>query len=85
MAMERMMAFGMPPSVGKFRPEQIAQMSTWTVVPESERIASSMTTKHIVPANASTETTVNTLDVGDGMYLDKPGARGTVHRAGIWK
>lgn len=83
--MERMMGVGYPGTVGKFRPEQIAQMSTWTVVPEQDRVQASMHQKHIVPSNASTVTYVNPLDPGDGLWYDKPSDWGAVHRAGIWK
>jgi hypothetical protein len=85
MAMERMRSVGTYGSIGRFRPEQIAQMSTWTVVPESQRISTSMHIKHIVPANGSTITYVNPLDPGDEVFYDKPSDWGAVHRAGIWR
>jgi hypothetical protein len=85
MAMERMRNIGMPPSIGRFRPEQIAQQSTWTVVPENQRTSTSMHIKHIVPSNGSTTTYVNLLDNGYDYYREMPGYYGTVHHAGIWR
>lgn len=68
--MERMMQIGYPPSVGKRRPEQIAQQKTWTVVPENQRVEMSMHVVHVVPANGSTCTYVNPLDPGDECYYE---------------
>jgi hypothetical protein len=70
--MEKMMNIGYPPSINKFRPEQIAQQSTWTKVPEEKRVETSVHVIHIVPSNASTITYVNPLDPGDQEYRDPP-------------
>jgi hypothetical protein len=83
--MEKMMGVGYPGQVGRFRPEQIAQQSTWTVIPEDQRIFASMHVKSIVPSNATTITYVNPVDPGSGGYYDKPSDWGAVHRAGIWR
>ena len=63
-ASEPMMMIGYPPSVNKFRPEQIAQMSTWTTVPDADTKLASIHVIHAVPDNASTCTYVNPLDPG---------------------
>lgn len=83
--MERMFGIGYPPSVGKFRPEQIAQQRTWNVVPDNQRSQASMHVRHIVPANGSTITYVNPLDSTESGFYDKPSDWGAVHRAGIWR
>lgn len=61
---------GRPGAVGRLSQDQIAQQSTWTVIPESQRIVASMHVIHIVPSNGSTITRVNPVDYGDGYYLD---------------
>jgi hypothetical protein len=81
--MERMPSVGVAGQVGRFRPEQIAQQSTWTVVPEGQRVIASMKIIHVVPANASTLTYVNPLDPGDDCYYDKPVSWDKVSKA--WK
>lgn len=91
--MERLANIGYPPSVGKLRPAQIAQRSTWQAVPDTQAAAAAMHVIHIRPLGASTETIVNPMDpaslevdgnnVGPG-YLLRPGAHGTVHRTG-WR
>lgn len=68
--MDLMPRIGRTPAVGKLSVAQIAQQSTWTVVPENERITAAMHVIHIVPSNGSTITRVNPVDVGDGCYLD---------------
>ena len=80
--MQRMMTIGYPPSVGRFRPEQIAQQNTWTVIPELDRVEASMHTIKVVPSNASTLTYVNPLDPGDDCYYDKPKTWDRVSRSG---
>ena len=80
--MEKMMSIGYPPSVRRFRPEQIAQQSTWTRVPEGKRVSMSMHIIHVVPANASTLTYVNPVDPGDQCYYDKPIGWDKVSKAG---
>jgi hypothetical protein len=70
--MEKMFAIGQQPSVNKFRPDQIAQQSTWTRIPEAQRTVASMRIIHIVPSNGSTVTYVNPIDPGDQEYLNAP-------------
>lgn len=70
--MERMANIGYPPSVGKFKDSQIAQQSTWTVIPEGQRVVASMHIIHQIPANGSTCTYVNPVDPGNQAYLDSP-------------
>lgn len=70
--MERMQTVYGPGMIGRLRQEQIAQQSTWTRVPEADRITADMHVIHVIPSNGSTETRVNPLDPGDGMYLEKP-------------
>ena len=67
--MEKMMNIGRPPSVGKFRPEQIAQQSTWTVVAPKDRQNVAMHLIRIVPSNGSTLTYVNPVDPGDQGFV----------------
>ena len=81
--MEKMPLVGVPGQIGRFRPEQIAQQSTWTVVPEGKRVDASIHTIHVVPKNASTMTYVNPLDPGDECYYDKPVGWDKVGKA--WK
>jgi hypothetical protein len=68
--------------LGKLSDQQIAQQSTWTVIPENERVVASMHVIRVVPSNASTETTVNPTDPGDGCHYEIPGAKGSVVPAG---
>ena len=68
--------------MGRFRPEQIAQQKTWTVVPENERMVAAMHVIHVVPSNGSTETIVNPTDPQDDSYAIIPGANGTLVPAG---
>lgn len=51
-----------PQVAGKFKPEQIAHMSTWAKVPDSQVVAAAMTNISCIPKGASTETFVNPLD-----------------------
>lgn len=77
-----------PPAVGRFRPEQIAQRSTWGVVRDDERRTTAMHVIHIVPANGSTITEVNPLDPGTTedadppSWLERPHGYGYVAQAG---
>lgn len=70
--MERMPDIGYPPTINKFRPEQIAQQASWTVIPEARRVEASMHIIHSIPANGSTLTYVNPVDPGDECYYDMP-------------
>ena len=70
--MEKMMQVGYPASVGRFKPEQIAQQATWTRVPEAQRVEMSMHVIHMVPANGSTLTYVNPVDPGDECHYHIP-------------
>lgn len=70
MELERIV--GQPPAVGRLKESQIAQQSTWTAVPEDQRINASIHIVHTVPSNGSTETIVNPTDPGDGCYLERP-------------
>lgn len=63
--LEKMMAYGYPPSVNKFRPEQIAQISTWDGIEDANKGTASMTRITVVPDGYSTITYVNPLDTGD--------------------
>lgn len=75
---------GVPGMVGRFRPEQIAQRSTWGKIPDQDKVFASMHVVHVTPANGSTECRVNPVDPGDGFYVD-PGdssSWGTVVPAG---
>lgn len=53
-----------PPSVGKFRDEQIATRRTWSRVPDAQTAAAAMHVIHVIPAGASTVTHLNPLDPG---------------------
>lgn len=64
--LDRLRNYGKPRMVGKYRDDQIAQQSTWAGVPDDQTTLASLTTIHIVPAHASTETFVNPLDAGLG-------------------
>lgn len=63
--MEKMMAYGYPPSVNKFRPEQIMQANNWDRVENGTETKVYMHQIHIVPDGATTCTYVNPLDSGD--------------------
>jgi hypothetical protein len=56
---------GWPPSVGKYRPDQIANMQSWGQVPDSQMTMASLHSIHMVPNNRSTMTYMNPLDPGD--------------------
>jgi hypothetical protein len=83
--MERMPSVGYPGVVGRFRPEQIAQQATWTVIPDNQRTQYAMSLIHVVPQGSSTVTYVNPVDPAYEGHYDKPAAWGTVSRAGIWR
>jgi len=79
MISERMLPFGYPPSINKFRPDQMATINTWTTVPDQDTEMAALHSIHIVQQGSTTVTEVNPLDPGDGGYwLDKPHARGPV-------
>jgi hypothetical protein len=81
-----------PGSVGKFRPEQIAQRTTWRRVPDEQTAIAAMHVIHVVPHNGSTITALNPLDPGtvadggadaDGMgygWLHRPHGYGMLFR-----
>lgn len=54
-----------PASVGKYRPDQIANMQTWGQVPDEQMRMAAVHTIHVTPSNRSTMTLVNPLDPGD--------------------
>lgn len=63
--MERMMSVGQPGRVGRFRPEQIATRATWSGIPESPAMDSTLAALHKVDMqghHASTIVHVNPLD-----------------------
>lgn len=82
-----------PGSVGKFRPEQIAQRTTWSRVPDEQTALAAMHVIHVVPANGSTIAVMNPLDPGtivdggadsDGQgpgWLRRPHGYGTLFKA----
>lgn len=77
-----------PPSVGKLRPEQIANQATWEHVPDDEQKAAAMTAIRTVNKNGSTETTVNPLDPGDQSTNEwnvPPVGWDKVSRTGTWR
>lgn len=53
-----------PPRVGKLRPEQIAQRSTWGRVPDRQSAMAAAHIVHVMPAGASTVTHLNPMDPG---------------------
>lgn len=53
-----------PPRVGKLRPEQIAQRSNWTRVPDRQAAMAAAHIVHVVPAGATTVTHLNPMDPG---------------------
>ena len=63
-------SMGWPATVGKFRPEQIANMETWGRVRDPEATLAAVHTIHMVPTNRSTTTYVNPLDPGDDSNTD---------------
>lgn len=69
--MERMKITFWPGMVGRLRQEQIAQQSTWTRIPEGQRIFADMHVIHVVPENGSTTTQVNPTDPGDECYYER--------------
>jgi hypothetical protein len=66
--MERMPLVGVPGQVGRFRPEQIVQQSTWNRVPNEAQNIALMHTIRCVREAATTVTTVNPLDPIDDYY-----------------
>lgn len=81
--MDRMMTVGMPGQVGRLRPAQIAQQSTWDGVPQPQRTEAAMHTIHVVPAGSSTVTYVNPMDpmTTAGEFKKAPHAPGTLMKA----
>lgn len=53
-----------PAQVGKLRPEQIAQRSTWGRVPDAQSALAAMHVIHVAPAGSTTVTRLNPLDPG---------------------
>lgn len=80
--MQRMQSVYQPGMVGKRTMAQIARASTWTMVPEGDRVFADMHIVHVVPANGSTETQVNPTDPGDECYYERPTSVGPVVPAG---
>jgi hypothetical protein len=80
--MEKMMSIGYPASVGRFRPEQIAQQKTWTKIPEEQRVNASLHVIHMIPSNGSTITHINPVDPGDEAYYHIPASPDRVIGAG---
>ena len=62
--MDKMMAYGYPPSINKFRPEQIAHISTWDGIEDANKGVAAMSRITVVPDGYSTITYVNPLDPG---------------------
>lgn len=52
---------------GKFRPEQIAQRSTWARIGDPGTTIGAITTIRLRMFNKTTETRVNPVDVGSGV------------------
>lgn len=63
--MDRLSDVMYPPSVGKFRPDQIANRATWDSVPDAPAQAAQMHYLAMVRKAATTETFINPLDPGD--------------------
>lgn len=61
---------GWPATVGKHRPEQIANMETWGRVPDPEMTSAAINRIWMVPNNRSTTTYINPLDPGDEATTD---------------
>lgn len=82
--LEKMMQYGYPPSVNKFRPEQIAHASTWDRVQDDKKAVAAMHRISILPSNMSTIAEVNPLDTGDELITWRtiPRAYGPVVPAG---
>jgi hypothetical protein len=81
-----------PPSVGKFRHEQVAHRATWAAVPDRASTMAALHIIHVAPQGSSTVTNLNPLDPGTVSsaddtndtylgWLQRPGAPGTVHPA----
>jgi len=71
--------------IGKLRPEQIAQMSTWSAVPDDQNILAAMHIIHVAPAGRTTITTLNPTDPGtdagpDRGWLARPGHNGRMFK-----
>lgn len=77
-----------PPSVGKFRPEQIAHRATWSAVPDRATTAASMHVIRVRPESSTTVTQLNPLDpgtvapAGDGDTTDHDTYLGWLERPG---
>ena len=63
--MERMVGVGYPGQVGRFRPEQLAQIKTWGRVQDSQTTEAALRYIRIIPQGSSTITQINPLDPGD--------------------
>ena len=83
----------LPGAVGRFRPEQIADRSTWNRIPDAQTILSGMVLIAVRPVGGSTVVTLNptdpgTVDGGDGNdatewgpgWLERPGGYGYLAR-----
>lgn len=84
--MERICATNYPTVTGKYRPEQIAHMSTWEGIPDSLRSIAAVNRIRVLPKNGSTETLVNPLDTGDpetSMVYDHNDGFDTLFPAGM--
>lgn len=68
--MERLDTVGYRGTIGRFRPEQIEQQSTWQQVPNDQTTTAAMTLIRQIPSDSSTVTTINPLDVGDQWYYE---------------
>lgn len=66
----------------KLLPEQIAQRSTWTRVPDQETTLAAMHAIHVVPMGATTVTHLNPLDPGTVPDAETEGGPGWLVRPG---
>lgn len=62
-----------PARVGKLRPDQIANRSNWTGVPDKRAAHAAAHIIHVVPHGATTVTHVNPVDPGSVGLDDGPG------------
>lgn len=63
--MERMVGVGVPGQVGRFRPQQLAQIKTWAGVQDSRTTEAALRYIRVSPKGSSTITQINPLDPGD--------------------
>jgi hypothetical protein len=84
--MERMVTVGWPGQVGRFRPTQIVQQSTWDGIKEQKvKTTAALHSINVQPSNSSTTTFVNPLDPGDSEdptndeWKNPPGSWGTLY------